>query len=333
MRHIDDATVAATLTPAAACTVVRDALVAAAWGRADNPVRAVATPPGGWFAAMPAYVDSGAIRALGAKLVCVLPGNAARGFPTHRAVVALFDADTGAPVALVDADTITLRRTAAASVVATRALAARPAGTYALLGAGAQGRAHADAFLDAGLVHALRVWSRTREHADALAAALSHRTRVVVSDTADDAVHRADVVVTATASPGPLFAADAVARHVHVNAVGACVPSRRELCGALVANADVYVDSRAAALREAGDLLLAMPEHLLDAAHVRGEIGNVLAARQGVRHVRPTIYESLGLGILDVACAAFVLERRGDSPGSLGSDDGRLAGHRVTGPA
>ena len=311
MRELDEADVARIVTPAAARTIVREAFLALDAGRAHNPVRAVATPPGGWFAAMPAYVQLGALGALGAKLVCVFPANAALGRPTHRAAVILFDPDDGAPIARVAGDAITLRRTAAASLVATEALAARADGRYAILGAGAQGRAHAEAFLDAGLVRSRCVWSRTREHALALAATAAERVSVVVAPPPDDAVAHADVIVAATASPVPLFDARSVQRHAHVNAVGACVPAHRELPGALVAAAAFYADSREAALREAGDLLIAMPEFGLDATHVRAEIGRVLARGVPAPHDGPTIYESLGLGILDVACAAYALQHAG----------------------
>jgi ornithine cyclodeaminase len=312
MREIDDAVVAAVLDPAAARQVVRDTLVAAAHGLAFGPVRAVVVMEGAWFGAMPAYVDTGAIRALGAKLVAAFPGNSRRGLATHQAKIALFDPDTGRALAIVGGDTITRRRTAAVSVVATETLARMPRGAYAILGAGEQAFSHLEAFADARLVTSLRVWSRTRSRAEALAwDARARGIDATVTDDANDAVRGADVVVTATAAPDSLFDVASAGPNVHVNAVGACVPTRRELPGAFVARAEFFVDSRDAALREAGDLLLAMPEHGLDASHIRGELGDVLAGKgPPPSGDRPTIYESLGLGIFDVACAAYVLAGR-----------------------
>jgi ornithine cyclodeaminase/alanine dehydrogenase-like protein (mu-crystallin family) len=311
--ELDDLEVADVVTPAVARATVREALVALALGRAHNPLRAVAALPAAWFAAMPAYVDTGTIRALGAKMVCAFPQNAARGLPTHRATIVLFDPDTGELLARTAGDAITLRRTAAASVVATEALAARPRGTLAILGAGAQGRAHLEAFVDAELVTALRVWSRTPAAAVALAqAAAEYVGSVVIADDPDEAVRGADVIVTATASAIPLFAAASVAPHAHINAVGACVPAHRELAGDLVGAAAFYADSKEGALRESGDLLLALPDAHAAAAHVRGELGAVLASGAPVAHDRPTIYESLGLGVLDVACAAVAVRASGD---------------------
>jgi alanine dehydrogenase len=256
---------------------------------------------------MPAYVDTGEIRALGAKLVSVFPQNAQRGLATHHATIVLFDPDDGSRLASVAGDVITLRRTAAASIVAAQALAARPLGTYAVLGAGAQGRAHVEALIAAGLLTSLRVWSRTPERALALASFATDHVPVVVAETPSEAVAGADGIVTATASPVPLFDARDIAGHAHVSAVGACVPTHRELPGELVAHAAFYADSRDGALREAGDLLLAMAEYGLDETHVRAELGSVLVEETPIAHDRPTIYESLGLGIFDVACAAYVV--------------------------
>ncbi len=211
---------------------VRAALIAVANADAGGPVRASCTTAGGvWFAAMPAWCG-GEHGALGAKLVLAVPDNASRGLPTHRAVVVLFDTATGEPVAWLDAEALTRARTAAASVVATETLAARPRGVHAVLGAGAQGRAHVEAFARAGLARSLIVWSRTRAHADSLAAfAVARAIDARVADTAVGAVRGADVVTTCTASAEPLFAAEAVADGAHVNAVGACVADKRELAG------------------------------------------------------------------------------------------------------
>ncbi|HWT06681.1 MAG TPA: NAD(P)-binding domain-containing protein, partial [Xanthomonadales bacterium] len=240
-------------------TLMDAALRAAASGDGGGPVRAAFTTRDGvWFGAMPAWIGA-PHAALGAKLVVAVPANAARGLPTHRAVVVLLDPRTGAPVAWVEAEALTRARTAAVSVVATRALARRPHGAHAILGAGAQGAAHLDAFVRAGLVERLAIWSRDSAHAAALAgAARALGVNVRVADDADDAVRGADVVTTCTASAQPLFDADSVADGAHVNAVGACVASKRELPGRLVGDAALVVDDIAAARAEAGDVVLAV---------------------------------------------------------------------------
>jgi len=306
---IDEATVGRILTPAILRDLMFSTLRATATGDAGGPTRSMIALDDGWFGAMPARVRLPGVSAVGAKLVTFFPRNGERGIPTHQAVVALFDASTGAPTAFVAGETITERRTAAASVVATQRLAARPRGTLAILGGGVQGHAHLSAFADADLVTRLRVWSQRRGNAERLAEsarALGIMTEIAAS--AAQAVRGADVIVTATAATDPLFGASDVADGAHLNAVGACVPNRRELPAALVAEAALYVDSLDAAWRESGDLLLAAEELGRERVVVRGEIGEMLAAPAPRSDGgRVTIFKSLGIGVEDVACAAYVL--------------------------
>jgi alanine dehydrogenase len=303
--QLDEAQVEARLGKLDLVGLMRDTLRAAAEGKGGGPTRASLATANGWFGAMPAYTPGG----LGAKLVVVIPDNAARGLPTHRAVVVLFEPETGAAAAWIEAEAITRDRTAAVSVVATQALAARPRGRHAILGAGVQGRAHVDAFARAGLLKSLAVWSRDAARADALVA--HARSELGVSahrvESADAAVHGADVITTCTGATAPLFAADSVADGAHVNAVGACVPDRRELPGALVGAAALVVDDVAAARAEAGDVVLAVAE---DAASWDGVVtlGEVLAGRAVPRRGRASVFISLGLGIEDVATAVALIE-------------------------
>jgi alanine dehydrogenase len=275
-------------------------------GDGGGPVRATLTTPDAvWLAAMPAWCATPP--ALGAKLVVAVPENAARGLPTHRAVVVLLDPKNGAPTAWVEAEGLTRARTAAVSVVATRALAARPRGVHAILGAGAQGHAHAAAFARALLLERLIVWSRDRTSAERLAESVrANGARADVAASADAAVRDADVVTTCTASGEPLFAAEAVADGAHVNAVGACVAYKRELPAQLIGAARLVVDDLAAAHAEAGDVLLAVAEGAA-AWDIVATLGDVLAGRAPPRGGRVSVFVSLGLGVEDVAAAAAVV--------------------------
>jgi alanine dehydrogenase len=288
--------------------VMRDALTAAASGGGGGPVRAALTTPDGvWFAAMPAW-SGGRSPALGAKLVVAVPDNAARGLPTHRAVVVLLDPQTGEPSAWIEAEALTRARTAAVSVVATQALARNARGIHAILGAGAQGRAHAEAFVRAGLVQRLLVWSREPEHRDALVEfARSSGADAHAAADAGAAVRAADVITTCTASAEPLFEAAAVAAGAHVNAVGACVAHKRELPGRLVGEAALVVDDLAAARAEAGDVILAVTDGLAAWDGV-ASLGEILAGRATPRPGRVSVFASLGIGVEDVAAAAALLD-------------------------
>lgn len=290
---------------------MRETLIASARNEARCPLRLVLPLGDAIFASMPAVVRLERLRALGAKLVTAFPGNAERGLPTHQAAVLLCDPETGAFEALVAGETITTMRTAAVSLVATQRLARRPCGTLAILGAGVQGRAHAEAFHAGGSIERLHIWSQSASSGQALAKwAAEAGIRAEVRSTPSDCVRDADVIVTATGSGEPLFAADDVPDGAHVNAVGACLPTRRELPAELVAEAAVYADSYAGAEREAGDLILAARDLGATRVVVRAELGEMLAdPARAVHSGRVTIFESLGLGIEDVACAAFVASR------------------------
>jgi alanine dehydrogenase len=304
---LDEAEVARRLRNVDLVALMRETLREAAFGQGHSPVRAATTTPEGvWFAAMPAWTGA-AYRAIGAKLVVAVPGNAERELPTHRAVVVLLQPRTGAFEAWIEAEELTRARTAAVSVVATQALARTPRGAHAILGAGAQGHAHLAAFAAAGMVRRLTVWSRTSAHADALAqAARARGIDVRVAHDADDTVRDADVITTCTAGAEPLFTAEAVADGVHVNAVGACIATKRELPARLVGEAALVVDDLAAARAEAGDIVLAVAD---GAASWDGAvtIGEVLAETAAPRAGRVSVFVSLGIGIEDVATAAAVV--------------------------
>jgi alanine dehydrogenase len=304
---LDEAEVARRLRKVDLVALMRETLREAAFGQGHSPLRAATTTPENlWFAAMPAWTGA-AYRAIGAKLVVAAPENAERGLPTHRAVVVLIQPRTGAIEAWIEAEELTRARTAAVSVVATQALARTPRGAHAILGAGAQGHAHLAAFATAGMVRRLAVWSRTDTHAGALArAAQALGIDVRVAHDADDAVRGADVVTTCTAAAGPLFAAESVADGAHVNAVGACVATKRELPARLVGDAALVLDDLAAAHAEAGDVVLAVAD---GAATWDGAVtlGEVLAETAEPRAGRVSVFVSLGIGIEDVAAAAAVI--------------------------
>ena len=307
MIVLDEAEVERRLAALDLVALMHDTLRAAASGDGGGPVRAALTTRDDvWFAAMPAW-SAAPHAALGAKLVVAVPANAARGLPTHRAVVVLLDPQTGAALAWVEAEALTRARTAAVSVVATRALAQRPNGAHAILGAGAQGAAHVDAFARAGMLGRLAIWSRDGVRASALAAtARALGVDVLVADERDDAVRGADVITTCTASAQPLFDAVAVPNGAHVNAVGACVATKRELPGTLVGDSALVVDDVAAARAEAGDVVLAVAE---GAASWNGvvSLGEILAGRASPRAGRVSLFVSLGLGVEDVAAAAAIV--------------------------
>jgi ornithine cyclodeaminase/alanine dehydrogenase-like protein (mu-crystallin family) len=296
--------------------LVRETLGRFSAGECVQPVRQslAIRPAGGFYGVMPAHVPGrqGEPGALGLKSVGFFPGNAARGLPTHLAQVLLLDPATGALEAILDGRLITELRTAAASAVSVDLLARDGPTRLAILGSGVQARSHLEALaLVRPLAH-VRVWSRTADHALQFVRHHARRVSCPISAvaTARDAVHDADVVVTVTSASEPILAGDWLAQGTHLAVVGSSSPRMREVDSATIRRARVWVDSRAAARVEAGDLLIPEREGAIPPQHVVGELGDVVlgrSGRQGAEEI--TLFKSLGIAVLDVATAQLVLAR------------------------
>ena len=285
---------------------MESALAAFSASEVDQPVRtAIELRPRAFFGLMPAYQRTAS--ALGAKLVSVIPENAARGLPTHLAAISLFDPETGELTAVMDGRYITELRTAAASAISARLLARDDAGVLAILGSGVQARSHLEAFRLVRRFRAVRVWSPTPEHLRAFAA----QCGVDAAPSAAEAVRGADVVLLATNMVTPAIENGWVGDGAHVIAIGACRPSQREIDPVLVARARLFVDSRAAALQESGDIVQTIREGRIAPDHIAAELGDVIAGRVRGRTApgEVTLFKSLGLAIEDVAAAALVYRR------------------------
>jgi ornithine cyclodeaminase len=282
-------------------------------GGADVPLRTVMQIPSSrnFFAVMPGYLDDP--RGLGAKIITVYPDNAKRGLPSHLGLVLLFDAEIGFPLAVMDAAEVTAIRTAAASAVATRALARKDAEHLAILGTGEQAVTHLEAISKVRTLRSVRVWGRSIEKAELFAEAQGPRlsVRVEISKTAEDAVTGADIVCTVTASREPVLNGAWLGRGAHVNLVGASRLNAREADDDVVTGSRFFVDSRTSARAEAGELRHAMDAGLVSESHILGEIGDVLSGsvigRTGEDDV--TVYKSLGVAAQDLAAAHVIYER------------------------
>jgi ornithine cyclodeaminase/alanine dehydrogenase-like protein (mu-crystallin family) len=301
------------LLPMAVCIeLMAEALAGLARGQAHQPLRLVLRPPGaaGVMALMPAY-RAGAAPAFGLKAIGVFPGNVARGLDSHQGAVMLFDGATGELRAVMNAAAVTAIRTAAVSAVATRALAREDAGDLALLGSGVQARSHLAALALVRRVRRVRVASRRFERARAFADDLRGLFAVEAMATPEEAVRGADLVVTATSAAEPVLRREWIAPGTHLNVVGASLPDRREVDGATMAAARVFVDRRESAESEAGDYKLAVREGAVAPDHIRAELGDVLIGaapgRTGPDEI--TLFKSLGLAVEDLWAAAFVYER------------------------
>jgi ornithine cyclodeaminase len=282
-------------------------------GGVRQPLRSVMEVGDGhaFYGVMPAFMPQPA--ALGTKLVSVYHTNAQRGLPSHLATIVLHDPDTGALLAIVDGRYITEARTAAVSAASAKHLARPDARVLAVLGSGVQARSHIDALARVRPFDEIHVWGRHQGRVQALLETVpSHaRATLVASPTPEAAADGADVIALVTASREPVLMRSAVRDGAHICAVGACRPDQREMDTALVRDARVFVDSRAGALAEAGDLVIPIKEGAIDASHIAGELGDVFGGRVPGRRsaTEITVFKSLGMAVEDVAAARLAFER------------------------
>ncbi len=291
---------------------MRGALIALQAGQAQMPLRTVIRPEGaaGLVALMPSYLEGAGgegAAAYGLKAICITPANPAAGLDTHQGVVLLSSGATGEPLALLNASAVTEIRTAAVSVVATDVLARPDADVLAVIGTGVQARSHVLALQEARDLREVRLAGRTPERARELAASLADEVAAPVRacGSAEEAVATAGIVVTATSSATPVLQSGWLAPGTHVNAVGACLPTDRELDTATMASGVLFADRRDSLLTESGDYVLAAAEGAVSPAQIRAELGQVLAGEAPGRQAGDeiTIFESLGLAVEDLAAA------------------------------
>lgn len=246
--------------------------------------------------------------ALGAKVVTVFPRNPRRGLPTIHAVILVIEPETGAPASIMDGTFVTALRTGAASGLATRLLAREDARILTVFGAGAQARTQIEAVRAVRSVEEVRVVARSRESAEVLCGELVGVRAIALEDRAA-ALRGADVVVTATDSPEPVFKGTDVEPGTHVNGVGSYTADMTEVDQDLVVGAYVVVDSREAALEEAGDLIQPILSGAIGSDHLRAELGEVVTGRREGRtsEDQVTFFKSVGVAVQDMAVARHVV--------------------------
>jgi ornithine cyclodeaminase/alanine dehydrogenase-like protein (mu-crystallin family) len=284
------------------------ALAALARGEVHVPLRFVMRPGDepSLLGLMPAH-RAGGTPLYSLKTVAVFPDNPKRGLDAHQGTVTLFDGETGEVRVLMNASAITAIRTAAVSAVATRLLARKDARVLGILGAGVQARSHLEALPLVRNFDTVRIFSRTLEHAQALAAQVGAEA----VDTAEEAVRDADVVVTATSSAEPVLAREWLKPGAHVNAIGGRPPQITELDTATIADSAFYVDRRESAEAEAGDYRAAVESGAIGPDHIRAELGELVIGVKPGRSSEEeiTVFRSLGLAVEDLAAAEYVLRR------------------------
>jgi len=306
MRFIDRDEVARRLTYEMCIPIVRQAMIQFSRGETKQLLRSlIPLSEGRIFGIMPGAMGDHA--PFGAKLISVFPENFARGIQSHQGLVILFDPETGAPVCAVHAGEITAIRTAAASAVATDALARKDVRRLALLGYGEQAQTHARAIRKVRNFESIVVWGRSPERARAFAERMQKELALPVTPAATvrEAVADADIICTVTSAAEPILKGEWVRPGTHVNVVGSGYAGPAEIDNDLVVRSRFIADSREGVLHQGAEFLRAKQAGLVGDEHIVAEIGQVLAGQiEGRRSAEEiTVYKSLGHIVQDLATA------------------------------
>ncbi|MFB7293485.1 ornithine cyclodeaminase family protein [Actinacidiphila glaucinigra] len=244
----------------------------------------------------------------GVKIAGVVPRNPARGQPRIIASYLLMDAVTLRPTALIDGSALTLLRTPAVSAVAVDHLAVPDAERLVLFGAGPQAQGHVEAIQAVRPISSVGIAARRPEQAVKLVERC-RETGLHAETVSSEAVTTADIVACCTTSRTPLFSATAVASHTVVVAIGSHEPTAREVDTEFVARATVVVESRAAALSEAGDILIPLRSGDISTEAIAGNLSELVRGTLHVRPLKPKLFKSVGMSWQDLVVAAAAIER------------------------
>jgi len=287
-----------------------EALRAQFAAEATAPVRSshAVTPAGDRLLLMPAWDGV----SIGVKIVTVFPGNRARSLPSVAALYVLMDGTTGHPIALIDGEALTLRRTGAASALASSYLSREDASHLVLVGTGALAPFMAEAHSAVRSIERISVWGRTPAHVERTVAALVSKGMPAEPATSlRAALDDADIVSCATTAREPLVRGSDVRNGTHVDLVGAFTPDMRESDDALVSRATLFVDTFAGALKEGGDLVQPMSRGVIARESIRAELADLVSGAHPGRRTRDeiTLFKSVGTGVEDLCAARLVAHR------------------------
>ncbi len=263
---------------------------------------------------MPAYVGSSDSQALAIKVVSLFPTNPGRGLAYIQAAVLVFDPETGRAIALLEGSSLTAIRTGAAGGAAIDLLARPDSRVAAIFGAGAQGRTQLEAACTARKIETAYIFDANREKAQAFAEEMQGKGSVTkdirLAQSAREAVEHADIICTATTSTQPVFEDRHLKAGTHISAVGSYTPEMQEVPSETLQRAKIFVDSQAASLEEAGDLIQPLRAGLFDETHICGELGELILGTKSGRQSDDeiTYFKSVGIAVQDAMAAQVALE-------------------------
>ena len=266
----------------------------------------------GWLGVMPAYLSRAG--SLSTKIVTTYQDNVAKyGIPSTQAIIVLNNPETGNVEAVIEGSYITAMRTGAVSGVATKYLARKDARSLGLFGGGVQARTQLEAISEVRDIQSVSIYDIDKTRAMSF---ISHFTadtdiKIKASNTPQEVVGQSDIVVTATTSKTPVFDGHDLKPGTHINAIGAFTPGSREIDDETVSGSKIIVDSMAAALEEADDIIIPLNKGIITREDIHAELGEIVSGSKPGRtdSNERTLFKSVGLGIQDAAVARLVFNK------------------------
>ncbi len=317
MRILNSDAVAAALSHSDCIVALEAAMKAVSEGKTVMPLRQYMGIPGGdgKFTLMPGYLDDPA--SFGVKIISKFPREAGSPHGSHVGAVVVFDAKQGIPLAILDAAETTAIRTASARALATRMLSRENSKVLAILGTGTEALHHAKALVCVRDIEEISIWGRTPANANALVTEIKKefKSKVSVFGEVEEAVGNADIVCTTTSAKEPILKGEWLPQGCHVNLVGAAIISAAEADDEVVTRSRFYVDSRASAMAQAGELKSAIDAGLVTEEHILAEIGELLSEPEKGRLSEEdiTVYKSLGVVAQDLVAGLRAYDSAVDS--------------------
>ncbi len=293
-----------------AIALMKEAFVQLSNHKAVIPVRTVIPTfkQDGRVLFMPSY--SSAYNLFGLKMVSVFNKNTDVGLPIIQGSMLIMDGKNGSPLATIDAEYLTALRTGAASGLATDLLSRRDSEVLAVFGNGAQAETQVEGVLAVRSIKKVIVFGRDARKTNSFCDKMKDKfTIAILPATSHDQLNEADIICTATTSATPVFESQHLKAGVHINGIGSFTASMQEIPEEVIRKSWLVVDQYEAALKEAGDVVIAIQKGVIDHNHVRAELGEIILGRNAGRtlHDQITVFKSVGNAIQDLAVANFLV--------------------------
>jgi len=292
---------------------MKRAYAALSAGRAEVPLRTRLSIPqknaSGLF--MPAFVQGDENDSLAIKIVTLFPDNPIKNLPFIHAGVLVIDAETGQMQALLEGGTLTAIRTGAGAGAATDLLARHDCHVAAIFGAGVQARTQLEAICSVRSVEFVKVYAPTREHVKTFIEEMGEQVpaKIVCANSPDEALGDADIICTATTATRPVFDDNLIKPGTHINGVGSYTLEMIEIPPRTVSRSGIFIDSHSAIMEEAGEIVAAVKQKLIDPTQLT-EIGDVVMGKRNGRKSQDqiTFFKSVGVAVQDAVAAQLALQ-------------------------